>query len=98
MPSPGVPPCQARPSSITLLITSPSEEYASSKLVKKVTSSNDGDFEVELPPGNYSLFLLDEEDVVCPAMNCPDSCYCQPFEIISGKRTEVNPKLDKATW
>lgn len=98
MPSPGVPPCQARPSSITLLITSPSEEYDSTMLVKRVTSSDDGVFEVELSPGNYSLFLLDGEDVVCPAMSCPDACYCQPFEIISGERTKVNPNLDKATW
>lgn len=98
MPSPGVPPCEAKPSSTTILITELSENYVEGKLVKKITSDEEGQYEVSLPYGDYSLFLLDGEKVVCSVIQCPDKCVCQPFKIASDSTTILDVNLDRASW
>lgn len=98
MPEPGMSPCEPKPTSLTLLISLPSEYYQEDKLLEKITTDESGSFQIQLKPGKYSMFLMDAETVVCPRLNCPAECYCMLFEIVAGATTQLNPNLDKATW
>lgn len=98
MPGPGVEPCEPRPISATILITSLTEEYNEALLVRKLTSNQDGRYEAELPIGNYSLFLMDGEQVVCTMIQCPNKCFCHPFKIAGDSTTVIDANLDHATW
>ncbi|WP_436515820.1 hypothetical protein [Ekhidna sp. To15] len=98
MPGPGVEPCKPRPISATILITSVSEEYNEDLLIKKLNSNQDGEYEVQLTVGEYSLFLMDGTDVVCTLIQCPDKCICHPFRIAQDSATVIDANLDHATW
>ncbi|MEP0986785.1 hypothetical protein [Ekhidna sp.] len=98
MPGPGIPPCEPRPISTTVLITELSESFLEEKLISKIKSNDDGVYKMSLPPGNYSLFLMDEEKVVCTLIHCPDKCLCQPFTIVADSTTIVDANLDHAQW
>lgn len=98
MPGPGVKPCEPRPISTEVLITELSEKFYESLLIKQVKSDDEGQYETSLPPGTYSLFLKDEDKVVCTLIQCPDVCYCHPFKIVSDSTTVIDANLDHATW
>ncbi|MEO9484264.1 MAG: hypothetical protein ABJG47_12485 [Ekhidna sp.] len=98
MPGPGVKPCEPRPISTAVFISSLTETYTEELLVKQIQSNNDGTYEVLLPPGKYSLFLGDGDRVVCTLMQCPNTCFCNPFEIVKDSTTVIDAELDHATW
>ena len=98
MPSPGVPPCKPRPISTTLYFTSPSREFSMALLRDSVVSDEAGKYQVWLPSGRYSLFMKDEDDVVCIEERCDPDCVCLPFEIRPDSTTILNPNLNHATW
>ncbi|SNT36762.1 hypothetical protein SAMN05421640_3590 [Ekhidna lutea] len=98
MPGPGRPPCEPRPVSITILITDVSESYDENKLVKKIKSDDNGEYQTDLPVGRYSLFLNDADQVVCTIIQCPETCICHPFEIKSDSTTTIDANLDHAVW
>lgn len=98
MPGPGVKPCEPRPISTTILITSLAKEFDEDLLIKRLTSSENGEYECHLPEGEYSLFLMDADEVVCAFIQCPDQCYCHPFKITKDSTTTADANLDHATW
>ena len=98
MPGPGVPPCEPKPISTTIYITQPHQEFQWDLLVDSARSKNDGTYTIQLPEGTYSLFLRDENSFVCDVIECPDECYCHPFEIKADSITVINANLDHATW
>ena len=98
MPGPGRKPCEPRPISTTILITTLTKSYDESLLIKKVESSEDGTYEAQLTAGEYSLFLMDGDEVVCTLIQCPNTCICQPFKIFADSVTVVDANLDHATW
>ncbi len=98
MPGPGRKPCEPKPIATEILITSVSKSYEESLLVKKVKSNKDGIYETNLPPGTYSLFLRDDDQVVCTLIQCPTTCICLPFKISNDSTTVIDANLDHATW
>ena len=98
MPAPGVPPCEPKPVATIIYITQLSEKFQKNLLIDSAGSAPDGSYAIQLSPGNYSLFLKDGDQVVCPVMQCPDQCYCSPFEIKADSITTVDANLDHATW
>lgn len=98
MPGPGVKPCEPRPISATILITKLTKEYDEELLIKKLKSDVNGKYEVQLPPGNYSLFLLDGDKIVCTLIQCPSTCICHPFKISADSTTVIDANLDHANW
>ncbi|MEP1033824.1 hypothetical protein [Ekhidna sp.] len=98
MPGPGVKPCEPRPISTTLLITTLAKEFNVDLLIERLSSDDEGKYEIRLPAGNYSFFLMDESQVVCTLIQCPDTCICQPFTIVADSTTVVDANLDHATW
>lgn len=98
MPQIGVPPCEPRPISSTVLITKLSQEFQMDLLVDSVRSDKNGFYTISLKAGTYSLFLRDGDSVICDVLHCPDQCYCQPFKIVTDSTTVVDANLDHATW
>lgn len=98
MPGPGIAPCEPRPFSTTILITELSETYLKEKLIKEIRSNDDGEYEISLPVGTYSLYLRDGDQVVCTLIQCPDKCLCHPFKIAADSTTIIDANLDHATW
>lgn len=98
MPGPGVKPCEPRPISNYILITSITENYDKELLVKRIKSDEEGLYEVSLPEGDYSLFLEDGDKVVCTLIQCPSTCICHPFKIVVDSTTVIDANLDHATW
>ena len=98
MPQIGVPPCEPRPISSTVLITKLSQDFQMNLLVDSVQSDSNGNYTISLKAGTYSLFLRDGDSVVCDLIQCPDQCYCQPFKITEDSTTVVDANLDHATW
>ncbi|WP_424961543.1 hypothetical protein [Ekhidna sp.] len=98
MPGPGVPPCEPKPISTTVYITQLNQDFQWELLVDSVSSNDVGVYSIKLPEGSYSLFLRDENSFVCDVIECPDECYCHPFEIVADSTTVINANLDHATW
>ncbi|WP_425392146.1 hypothetical protein [Ekhidna sp.] len=98
MPSPGTPPCEPKPHSTTIYITSLSEKFENALIIDSVKSNELGEYKIKLDPGTYSLFLRDEERVICDVIQCPDQCYCNPFEIVQDSTTVIDANIDHATW
>ena len=98
MPSPGVEPCEARPYSTTILITNRILKYDSSELLYSTQSNEQGLFEIRLPKGQYSLFIVDQAEKVCVEIQCPEDCYCRPFEIVTDSTTTIDANLNQASW
>ena len=98
MPAPGVPPCEPSPIAAIIYITQLSEKFQEKLLVDSVASASDGSYTVQLSPGKYSLFVKDGDQVICTITQCPDRCYCNPFEIVADAVTVVDANLDHATW
>ncbi len=98
MPGPGIPPCEPRPISTTVYITQLSQNFEMKLMMDSVVSGTNGLYTIDLAPGTYSLFLKDENSVVCDYIECPEQCYCQPFEIKSDSITVIDANLDHATW
>ena len=98
MPQSGVPPCKPKPIATTIAVTTPSEFYQKKKLIAKTVSTEDGSYEITLPEGEYSLFLLDGDEFICEHWKCPEQCYCTPFIIKKDSITIVNANIDHAYW
>lgn len=98
MPGPGRKPCEPRPISTQILITSLAEEYNETMLIARLESDEDGKYEAQLPSGNYSLFLVDGDKAVCTLIQCPTSCFCHPFKIVADSTTVIDANLDHAMW
>jgi len=98
MPGPGVPPCEAKPISTTLYITSPAKDFEFKNLVDSVVSNNKGFYTIELKVGIYSLFLRDDKHIVCIDMQCNPECVCTPIEISGGKKETRDLNLNHAIW
>ena len=98
MPVPGVKPCEARPISVTILITKPTKDFNNGLVVKRIVSDDEGTYQEELPAGSYSLFILDEDEVTCPLIQCPSECFCNPFSVVADSTTIMNANLDRASW
>ena len=98
MPGPEVPPFVPKPISTTVYITKLSEKFQEDIMVASVKAGSDGSYSIRLKKGTYSLFLGDGEDKVCDLIQCPDKCYCRPFEIKADSTTVINANLDHAVW
>jgi len=98
MPSPGVAPCHPSPISTTVYITSPSEKFQVELLKDSVVTNEMGKFSINLPVGDYSIFLRDGEGVVCSEMRCNTGCLCSPLEIVQDSTTQIATNLDHASW
>ncbi|WP_420315897.1 hypothetical protein [Ekhidna sp.] len=98
MPSPDVPPCEPQPIATTVYVTSLTEKFSEDLVIATTESNEDGDYSIKLAPGTYSLFLQDGESVICDVIQCPDQCYCNPFEIVADSTTSIDANIDHATW
>ncbi|MEP2950265.1 MAG: hypothetical protein ABJO91_09635 [Ekhidna sp.] len=98
MPGPGVDPCEPKPISTMVYITKISEKFQLDLAVDSVQSKADGTYAIDLAIGTYSLFLRDEESIICDLIKCPNTCYCNPFKITIDSTTIVDANLDHATW
>jgi len=98
MPGPGVPPCEPRPISTTIYVTKPTQNFDRTMLVDSTISNTEGYYIISLPQGKYSLFLKDENQVVCSEIQCPNECFCNPFKMVNDSTTVINANLDHATW
>ena len=98
MPGPGIPPCEPRPISNIIYFTQKSERFNPTLVIDSVQSKPDGSYEISLPVGSYSLFLKDGDQVVCDLIQCPEVCYCRPFEITEDTVLIIDANLDHATW
>ncbi len=58
-----------------------------SELIKKVTTDKDGKFKVILPPGKYSVFVMENEGLF--ANKYDGENYINPVTVNSGSFTEV---------
>ena len=59
MPGPDHDSCSPGDVKATVYITKPAEKYVSSLLISSVETNEEGYFELELEPGDYSLFVYD---------------------------------------
>ncbi|MCP4457810.1 MAG: hypothetical protein GY816_07270 [Cytophagales bacterium] len=98
MPSPGIPPCKPTPISTTVFITQPAEFFQVGLLVDSVVSKENGQYQISLSEGTYSLFLRDDEAMVCSETRCNIECFCNPVNIINDSTTQQNLNLDHASW
>lgn len=98
MPSIGSPPCKPAPISTTVLITKPSEKFSMELLIDSIVSNNNGEYQISLQAGQYSLFLRDGNEIVCREFRCDNQCICYPFTILKDSTTIINPNLDHANW
>lgn len=98
MPSPGQPPCQPTPLSTTIYITQPSDVFSMKLLVDSTISSFEGKYKLSLAVGDYSLFVRDEQKIVCRDIRCSGPCICTPFTISADSTTYLDPTLDRAAW
>lgn len=64
----------------SIAITKPSSDYDESLLIKKTNSLDDGVFSVNLPVGEYSVFVLDDTSYIC---------YNQCTPILIKKNTKI---------
>ncbi|MCG8700014.1 MAG: hypothetical protein MI922_18305 [Bacteroidales bacterium] len=90
--------CTPSPISTEVAITKPSEHFDKDLLVKTVISSEKGAFEVNLPEGNYSIFLKDGDEYVCDSWTCPGECYCTFITVKQDSVTNVTANIDHAAW
>lgn len=98
MPSPGVSPCEPSPISTTVAITQPSRDFNLDLLIDSVVASENGEFEINLTEGIYSVFLRDGNDFVCDSWSCSDECHCTLIKITNDSTTNIYINIDHATW
>ena len=98
MPSPGFPTCQPVPISATVAITVPSENFEMNLLIDSIVSEEDGSFEINLPEGNYSLFIRDGAEFICDGWTCQSECFCSLFMIKNDSTTFIKANIDHAVW
>jgi len=65
-------------------------------LVKTTESDNNGQYQVELPPGNYSVFVEDKGKEYCKRIT-GDGEAC-PITIEENKTKEYDIEIDHAAW
>jgi hypothetical protein len=90
--------CEPAPLSTTIAITIPSEYFSTEALIDSIISDSEGNYEILLPPGNYSLFLRDTSGFVCDTWSCNSDCYCTYFKVKADSITIVNANIDHAVW
>ncbi|MDD5173137.1 MAG: hypothetical protein PHG59_03290 [Patescibacteria group bacterium] len=106
MPDPGRAPCSPKGLKTTVFITKPANKYSSDLLVSSAKTDENGYFESELEPGDYSLFIYDNlsgsnsDLYVCDRWSCPPGkeCACMPFTIVAGERIRVDANINRAVW
>ena len=98
MPGPGVDPCKPKPIATTIYITQPARDFKEELLVTSFQSSKNGNYSIKLMAGTYSLFLKDENSIICDGMSCPEECYCHPFTITADSTTVIDANLNHAVW
>lgn len=99
MPGPGVPPCVPSPLSTTVFITEPSEDFSFGLLVDSTISDEEGNYQLNLQEGYYSIFLRDTASIVCELWSCPyGDCFCNPFRITNDSVTIMDVNIDHAVW
>ena len=100
MPSPGHKSPGPSPLSTTVYITEPSFDYDEKKLIDSTVSDKNGFYEIDLPPGKYSLFMKNGDEYHCDSWRNEGSSgtFCTPFIIEAGKTTTVNANVDNAAW
>lgn len=98
MPGPDQTPCEPTPLSTTIYITQPSELFDQNLLIDSVVSNVDGVYLIELPPGNYSVFVRDKGEVQCPYLTCPADCYCTYISLESNAIIKLDLTIDHALW
>lgn len=98
MPSPNSAPCKAKPISTTVYISQPSKEYQIELVIDSVNTNEMGEFKMSLKAGEYSLFIRDEDQVICDGYNCEKECYCTSFQIQADSTTVINANIDHASW
>ena len=99
MPGPGAPPCEPVPTSMMVLITLSGKSFEMNTLQDSVKSGPDGQFDIKLPVGSYSLFVRFEDEILCGGpMECTPDCVCLPVTISADSVTTVGISVDQAAW
>lgn len=98
MPSPGVDPCEAVPISTVIYISEPSENFQSNLVKDSIKTNKNGEFNLNLAPGKYSLFIKDGTEIICDQYMCDDECFCTLFEIVADSTTTISANIDHASW
>ena len=62
------------------------------RLVKKVTSKSNGRFKVKLPPGEYSIFVMEEKGLFANSFDSQNRINC--VKVTHGKMTEISIRVD----
>lgn len=63
------------------------------ELIGTVQSDADGQFEIELAPGRYSVFVMEHDR---PYANLTQDGYIQPVTVVAGDETNIIIKIDYA--
>jgi hypothetical protein len=72
-------------------------EEPKDKFVKKANSDAEGFFEIELPPGRYSVLIKEEQGYY--ASSGDGQGFVMPVEVSQGKVTKVELKITyRSTW
>jgi hypothetical protein len=96
--------CRYEGANTTVFVTAISSDFQQKNLVKSAGTIEGGFFEIELPAGNYSLFVQDGNKMLCdrtrswPPNDKTGRLVCMPFSVEEGKVTEVNATIDNAVW
>ena len=98
MPSYGAPPCKPEPVQTWVYISQPSEKFNKEKLIDSVRSDVNGQYEIDLAPDTYSLFVAHESEILCTRFNCTPECSCLPVLIKSDSVHRVDLVINKASW
>ena len=98
MPSPGVAPCEPTPIKTTIFITQPSKNFKIELLIDSIETNSEGEFQLNLIPNKYSLFIKDSEEIVCNGYECEKECYCTPFQIVIDSVTNISANINRASW
>lgn len=98
MPGPHSEPCKFIGKKGSILFTTPAERYSEDNLVLKLETNTKGEFEGNVPRGNYSIFIDYKGLEHCNNTICNTSCLCSPLQIGPSYQDSLIIKLDLATY
>lgn len=85
--------CQTSPYQTSIEITKPSQVYDATLLLKTISSSSNGAYQITLPEGDYSLFVIDNSSYKPVYYNNSNI-----ITIVKNTTISIDTNIDHATW
>ena len=100
MPSPDKPGCSPEDVEAKIVVSRPTKTFNDSLVLESAMTDDKGYFQVNLPEGEYSLFIEHEGEMFCDNLNDVGggNIVCTPFTVEGGRVAIIDADINDALW